>query len=138
MKRYSTITLVLAAMLSLGIGTLRGQVAVESSSNSQGATALCFAGTRQLRTAEIMARPIQPGTYPVLDANCIARFTSRERNKRAEQWVSPVDWQAVQGVLLLCKEDHVVRIVPATHNQKPALCVTECIIGRPVPFCVSE
>jgi hypothetical protein len=96
----------------------------------------CTGGTSQKGAIEIVSDRKQPLAFPILDANRITSFLSKQQSKPRQQLTIPVDLP--QGVDLLCHEDHVIRTVPAPKGKKGMVCVMECIGALPEPFCVSE
>jgi hypothetical protein len=67
----------------------------------------------------------------VLNANCVAQFLSRRRQRDSD---ASLDWEAASHHGILCREDTMVEVRSAS-GGKPMFCGALCLDGRPIRYC---
>ena len=81
---------------------------------------------------ELLSRAPRRVPLPILNANCIAQFSSRPRPQETGRRFG---WEPGQRPENLCRVDRVWVEVPSPSGGKPMFCGTICSFGQAVRAC---
>ena len=87
--------------------------------------------SHQANELALVWSPQKAAPFPVLDANCVAEFSSHLQSREDREDLG-AQW-AVQRAN--CHQTAVLQEVPSLSGGKSKLCGVTCEHGRPVKFC---